>query len=494
MLWLVLNCVNTPARADVSRISIDEFEALAVKLSGKVPLFREIWESDPHAELFGGTTRDYLYWIKGQFKDCATREQALAKVQELEKLSAIDARDFIVGDSDVDVVTHYGVSVDAGKYGVRKIDSIKPDRFDPETEMGMNEWHQGFIPLEKIRLGSAGFIPWNQFGDGIGELYSGKPTLHAADPKVFAQTHYARQKLNHEVLIALRYLRILAINYYRDHGTAFPDTGTLFSIDAASAASVRDIMGRTLASPDFVSYLRRPQFSKWINQTVVKAFRSYTNPTATHELFKFFGADQLIARYPEHLDPINQYLFAKHRDPHAVDAVLRHFNTTPEKLYVAPDKEFSDGLLYHGTREEDSFRAILLQGIMPSTGGTAGEGLYGVEKGNIGFAIRWGGSRERLVTFKVKPDAKIIDITHGEGKRLYQAFGGTYDEFAESFGADILRYPYKTRAYVVKNSQALERPRGLTRAVLTYSKFLEMAEHATGEAETRLLCNLPRAE
>jgi hypothetical protein len=158
-------------------------------LAPKVSLFADTWAKDPEAEFFGGTSRDFLYWVKGQFKDITTREDTVKKMASLRALKILDVRDFIIGESDVDVITSSGtLDLDAGDYGVRKIDPVDRQRLDPSTEMGKTEREQGHIPMEKIRLGRNGLIDWRDFGDGIGELHSGKPTVHFAPDEVFRQT------------------------------------------------------------------------------------------------------------------------------------------------------------------------------------------------------------------------------------------------------------------------------------------------------------------
>src|SRR5206468_1901506 len=107
---------------------------------------------------------------------------------------------------------------------------------------------------------------------------------------------------------------------------------------------------------------------------------------------------------------------------------LKRLGTTPEKLYTQIEP-----VLYHGTKTEDAFRRILLQGVLPSTSGNAGRGLYTVAAESIPYAERWGGDRNRVITFKIRDGAKFIDVTTGEGKRVFEQSGLGYDEFAEAF-------------------------------------------------------------
>src|ERR1051326_3967992 len=122
------------ARAEA--ITFEEFKAIAEELAPKVNPFRDAGAQDPSAEFFGGTTRDYLYWLKGQLAKGVTPA-------ELRAMKIIDVRDFIIGDSDIDIITEKSLGLSAETFGVKKIDYVKlmPD-----------EVRQGYIPAEKIRL------------------------------------------------------------------------------------------------------------------------------------------------------------------------------------------------------------------------------------------------------------------------------------------------------------------------------------------------------
>ena len=134
--FLVFFFLHSLAFAGVEFLSEKEFRDLASRLAPKVNLFDEVWRQDPAAMFYGGTTRDYLYWLKGRFLAAKNRAEALALVQELRREPAIDVRDFIIGDSDVDVVSKKQPDLDPKQFGVRKLDSITPDIFNPKTVRG----------------------------------------------------------------------------------------------------------------------------------------------------------------------------------------------------------------------------------------------------------------------------------------------------------------------------------------------------------------------
>src|SRR5690349_11911861 len=100
--------------------------------------------------------------------------------------------------------------------------------------MGETEINQGFLPAEKIRLSSNGIVEKPAFGQGAREIFSGNLTAHFADPKAFAKTFYAKNGQNHQVLLALRYLRLLAMDYFHTHGQGRADLIYGKSFDPAS--------------------------------------------------------------------------------------------------------------------------------------------------------------------------------------------------------------------------------------------------------------------
>ena len=207
-IFLIFLFFVSKAQAGVEALSEREFRSLAEELSHRVNLFQEVWEKDPEAEFYGGTTRDYLYWLRGQFKNTNSRAKANAVVAQLRTMPVIDVRDFIIGDSDVDIVSRNSLDLSAAQFGVRKFDHISPNIFDQSTSAGQNELWQGFIPAEKVRLSQRGLSQNKAMGDGVGEIYKGKLSLQFTEPEKFWKTSYAANNENHPVLLALRFLRL----------------------------------------------------------------------------------------------------------------------------------------------------------------------------------------------------------------------------------------------------------------------------------------------
>ena len=267
----------TTAFTDVSLLSETEFRQLASDLAPKVNLFREVWAKDSQATFYGGTTRDFLYWVKGKLVDANTRAEADRIAHDLRELPLIQVREFIIGDSDVDVVAAHVPFVNSADFALRKLDTISPEIFRSESELGRNELWQGYAPAEKIRLSQSGFSQAAELGDGLRGIYQGKLSVHFADPEHFRQTKYAKEGLNHPVLLALRYLRLQAINYYRSHGSGYPDLEKLFaSLDPQSKKEVERILRQAMASKELEPFLKKPKFHSWLNGTIQTFFMKFS--------------------------------------------------------------------------------------------------------------------------------------------------------------------------------------------------------------------------
>ncbi|MGE0528551.1 MAG: hypothetical protein AB7P49_15890, partial [Bdellovibrionales bacterium] len=442
--------------------SLQEFEQLAVALAPKVDLFAAVWEIDPNAEFFAGTSRDYVYWLRGHFKQIKSRQEALAKRDELMTLERIEARRFLIGESDVDMISSQIHSFNIERYGLKSVDLVSARRLDPSTNEGKSERDEGFIPTEKIRLSKKGIMHSEGLGNGFEEIYHARPTVTFSSPEVFAQSEYAKAGKAHEVRLALRFLRILAMNYYHVYGKGFPDKTTLFDIDQESAAQTQKAIDRAFSGEsEFFNFIRRPAGKKRIDDVIKKLFRSYTNPTAAYELCKHFGVDRLVGEFG--LEPINQYLFAKDRDARQV-AENRKLYNIPAGVIVNAASRLPDLTVLHGVRREENYRPLLLQGVLESENGTAGRGVYVVTPKNLKFASDWARSKDRVVQSQISANAAYIDVNEGPGKKLFEEFAARsntlnrssiYDDFCDFFGIDIIKYSYVVVAYAVMFSCVL---------------------------------------
>ena len=460
-------------------LTLEEFKSLLIRNSKKVNLFANTWKQNPKAQFFGGTTRDYIYWMLGQLSKAESEEELLKIIQKIDNMEIIDIRSFIIGESDVDIIkigSQY-ISLEATDYGVNKIDLIDDRRFDPKTELGQNEMKQGYIPVEKIRLDSKGFIQDSHYGDGLDEIWNKKLTINYTEKEVFNKTYYASKNINHPVLLTLRYIRLLAMDYHYRYGNNYPNIyKVLRYIDSNTEALMKATVQEALSPTVFKKYLNQPRFVKWLNGSIQKAFRSYANPTVAMQLMEKFEIDKLAMMYSQ-VKPFNQYLFAQSRDSQLIDQNLKKYNIDANKLFIKPEDYFSNLKLYHGVKGQDetAFRNILFQGIIESYSGTAGSGLYGVPQSNINFAIDWAGSKEFVVEFDVNPKASIVDIKSGYGQKIFQdIFEGDYERFQKELGVDIIIYPYTTNAVVVKNSSALLSVNGYKRKIMPLGDIFEL--------------------
>src|SRR5687767_4172754 len=85
-------------------ISEAEFRALCETLSHRVDFFEKIWASNPEAQLYGGTSRDFLWFVRGELAKATSKEDLTRRVDAL-KARKIDVKEFVVGNSDVDVIS-----------------------------------------------------------------------------------------------------------------------------------------------------------------------------------------------------------------------------------------------------------------------------------------------------------------------------------------------------------------------------------------------------
>lgn len=470
---------SLPAWAGIDQLSRQEFEALSHDLSLKVDLFAEAWKAHPEAEFYGGSARDFLYWVKGKFREAHSREEALRIAKELRSRPKIEAREFIVGESDVDVLANGRVSLDPQRYGIKNIDSKPLAVVDPASELGRSERMQGHLPVEKIRLRKSGFVPPGDMGDGVGEMYKSVFSAHFTPPEVFKQSKYALAGDNHPVLLALRYIRIQAANYYQTHGSGYPNEKALLAgLEPKSAAEAKAIIDQAVKSGELAGFLERDAFQRWLNGSIQKAFRSYTNPNAARMLMKHFGVDKLQELHANRIEHFNQYLFARAPNEANEAAMRKKFNVKEKEFFQKPATYFPDGYLYHGTKAEN-FRNIVLQGALNSESGSGGPGLYGTGEKSRAFAENYRGDPKYTVKFKIEPQARIVDITQGEGARVFKAFGKSESEFAQAFGVDIIRYPYSSaEAFVVKNSSAIGKAEGVYLQILPLGEMIERLRKA----------------
>ena len=495
---VVFALVGRPVGVEASQqiLTYEEYIDLAAQLAPKVNLFRAIWAQDPDAKIFAGTSRDFLYWILRQFRGVYQREDALRIRDELLSRETIDVRDFVFGESDVDVLSWNVLNIDPADFNIQKVDSIRADRLDPRTSFGKNEVDQGYVPAEKIVIGREGIVTYPQFGNGAREIFEGRLTVHFSPPEVFNETHYAQLKINHPILLALRFIRLLAADEYNRFGSGVPRRKMDELMDPDTEKLIRDIIEKCLDGRELEPYLKNKQFVRWINSPIRRTFRSYSNVTLANDLMKHFRVHELPSRYSQ-VKFVNNYLFARNYNWGEVAENMERFKVNEDEFFSKPEEVFEGLKGYHGAGSEDAFQGIVMQGVLPSIGGSGGLGTYFVNKDKIAFAIAWKNSgKERVVELTFDGNSRLVDINRGEGRRVFREFlnsglveGGKdpHDQFTDAFGIDILEYVYSTRAFVVKNSEVIVGINGAFRTLWTYGRARDFAREVKSIEEYKTL-------
>lgn len=453
------------------------FQGIATRLAGRVDLFEETWRKYPRARFYGGSSRDWAWFVRKQLSPC--QDRACIERVEKELLARwIDMKEFVVGESDVDVVEEQAeINVDFDKSHFARIETIRPSWLTPGSPEYLQEAWQGGLPIEKILLGIDGFEkhPVPEFQRGLEEVWKGVPTLRY-DPRI-EQTKLFQDGGNHPLLLALRYLRQVGVAYHQRFGSGIVQEQLLdHLLDPNSVQAADAILRRIEASPTLDRFFANPDFVKRLNRQLKRIFRSYTNPNAARALFQRFRVDEVLERFEgKGIEPYHTVLYSRLRDPETVrlgrlarpDLARRLMSMREWAAKQAIPLEATETgeafLLFHGTRSLAAYRSIVFQGILPSPGGSAGEGPYAVDVRSLQFAEDWSrGSADAVaigsplvVKIRVRPDAMILDLsdTNISGPGVSAA--------AEAVGADVVRYNYgATNAYVVWNGSAIERSEG----------------------------------
>ncbi|MBI2931708.1 MAG: hypothetical protein HYY16_08655 [Planctomycetes bacterium] len=183
-------------------------------------------------------------------------------------------------------------------------------------------------------------------------------------------------------------------------------------------------------------------FTRRVRQNLKKMIAQSVDLRATDRLVRELGVDRLMQSIGFE-DGYKVARFERSYDRGATDVA--------ENLPIVriPQTEF-----HHYTPEDRQLR-ILLGGFKPSETGQAGRGLY--------LASDPDSSRSRgprLVKVRLdRDDARMVDITQGEGLKLWQAYStevgraGDFDGFAERYRIDVIRYT--DTWYVLKNAGPL---------------------------------------
>lgn len=395
LLAAIIICAPLRAENESWRqwISVERFKQVAVQAAQRVDLFQKIWQVDPAGQFYGGTSRDLLWFLRRELSKSTSRADLDARIAAL-LARPIDAREFIVGQSDVDVITNDSMrEIDYDKQFITRVEPIDPKWFLPGHDRFTQEATQGGVPVEKIRLGKTGFVLTEGLdsGDGIREIYECRPTMRC-DPRI-VDTEFYKKHENHPLLLALRYLRQAAIAYFQRFGNEYPTEERLAQvIDRDSMAKVREILGEIRKRPDSLKpFIENSLFLKRLNKALGKSFRSYTNPTAARVLFQTLEVDKLLEHYGDKVEKFHTLVYTKYRN----EADLAHQReqlATPHTDYLLSMEEYfrrngiGEMAMYHGTPSMENYRNIVFQGNVASEGGMGGAGVYAVDEKSKKFA------------------------------------------------------------------------------------------------------------
>src|SRR5205823_5266235 len=127
-------------------------------------------------------------------------------------------------------------------------------------------------------------------------------------------TPYYQKRWNHPMLLALRYLRQVAVTYYHRYGSEAPDDEKLKALlDDKSKAAVEAILADVRRNnAKFESFLQVDKFRHRFNQMLEKIFRSYTNPSAARRLFQIFQVDSTLSPFMKtYVEPYHTMMYKK---------------------------------------------------------------------------------------------------------------------------------------------------------------------------------------
>lgn len=454
----------------------EEFEAVGIRLAPKVDLFAAIWAVDPDAEIYGGASRDFYWFLRRKLAVCQDRPCIDRTIAALES-RPVDVKEFIVGQSDVDVVTAKSLDSVAFDPGfLTRLQVVSPQWFARDSPLHAQEIAQGGVPVEKIRLARGRILPPADpaLRDGVLDVYRAVPRLVTKDG--IRDTAMWKAHENHELLGALRWVRQVAIAYSQRFGRGYPDDARLESlVDAPSRARAEAVFEALRREPIALApFLDNELFRKRLRRLLQKIFRSYTNPTAAKRLFELLAIDDALVPYlGKWLEPYHTVMYAKHRDAEtlrrareamgaggAFVTLREHFRRN--ELALEKDRRGNDAApFFHGTPDIDGYRSIVFQGILPSSGGSAGGGVYAVDRRSYAFARTWKAWLRRSGTplvakLLLDPDALVVDLTTPEGKAPWERWlslhpEGKYETFADAIGVDLIKYSYEAHAYVIGN-------------------------------------------
>ncbi|MEK7357466.1 MAG: hypothetical protein AAB250_13525, partial [Bdellovibrionota bacterium] len=324
-----------------------------------------------------------------------------------------------------------------------------------------------------------------------------RPTIQVPEMSKFWQTHYAREKLNHPILLATRYLRLVSNLQFAHEGPEVPFP--LEKLDKPSldfvTASITDASDRKR----FNEFLAQPKFREWLTKNLFSLFGKKASPNATESLMKATGLNTLIRK--RQLLPVNHLEFVA-KSGLAGDAKLRGIGIEPSAFFENVREIVPELLLFHGTKQEAWYQLIVRDGFVPSESGFKGSGLYSVARPEIANALAYAGGHANLVVgFPLDADARIVDLRKPDVERAIMKYATTRGwlgsdneklaHAANELGIDAYVYELGRsgngnpggRAFLIKNGAVLGKPYGLNRKTMSFEALLGLATKVKSDTE-----------
>lgn len=483
---LLLALATQPLGAAEFSLNRDELLKLVEITAPKVNLFKEIWAHDPEAQIYAGTTRDFIYWILGHFPAHQSSSAQIEAIKKLKERDHIDISEFIHQSSDVDVISSNPDSlaeVLIQKWPVRRIEVIRSQSLIGTL---FDEVHQGYMAIEKMRLKSQGQIYTPPaFGEPIQEILSGNLNVHFSSSHYFWRTRFAREGLNHPALLALRFLRNWILDQTKRNGIIEALPPDLFS-------RISFIFSEALQDQKFKTFLNHEKSRFWFNTLVRKCFNLNKDRISIINLMKDIGLWKLLEANDDKLESINLLSFYEVIDTEASSQWIIEQGLKPSDI-ISDFGDLNYLTVYHATESRHTYRLIISKGFLPSETGAVGHGLYVFPYHLKKEAHHWAFKRSRdedlVFELSLDPQTRVLDITAGSkahnlvlkiAHKMNLSLVDATEFVAGKVGAEIIKYGFgKDFAFCIRSSRIIQKTNGLHLSLTDFSEILRESKNLT---------------
>jgi hypothetical protein len=451
-----------------------EFEDLIVDLAPRIDVFADVLEVDPNAQLYGEAIRDLAYWVFKQAIKTKTQQDWIQLRAELYAIQRIAARDFLNPESKLQFIVDRS-NLDRAKftitpetYGLTNLTFLGREAFLVGTKQYARESKKGSLPLESFRISAFG-IQRSGY-ESLGDLLYRIPSIHF--PITANRTVEDASDLeDYPIWLVLRYLRLLTIDYTAEYGGNQPvDLRKILDrVLEINADRIKGIVTYATNGLELQPALNYPHLNRQINQMIRQTI--VTNPGLADQLFKYFGIYKFISAYRQ-LQRIPSYITAVRKDPTRIHRQYEHFHTTNEQLLTPLVAVLPHRLLYHDAQDYERFHEALMSRAISLNRMFGVRGVFTTDFEGLpsGDAVT-GPDLDYMVEILVTENARLIDITQGEGLRVFTQLRDelkdkteleVLDMMADQFGADVIRFQRNGKTiYALKNAAAIESTSGL---------------------------------